>query len=135
MKFNNSFSSVTVVPFFLLLIHLKIKKKVIRPYVADSESFQVLFSQWARVSLLRSFFSLTIIFEKNSDFIFSRSFLISRFSIWNKDNQLIKFPNFSVSKREFERELISGGRKSFLGFFSEREKWDLTDDGRRGHFI
>ena len=122
MNFNNSFSSVTVVPFFLLLIHLKIKKKLfVRMWLTVNHSKSYSANELAFL-FYDLFFSLTIIFEKNSDFIFSRSFLISRFSIWNKDNQLIKFPNFSVSKREFERELISGGRKSFLGFFSEREK-------------
>lgn len=122
MNFNNSFSSVTVVPFFLLLIHLKIKKKLfVRMWLTVNHSKSYSANELAFL-FYDLFFSLTIIFEKNSDFIFSRSFLISRLSIWNKDNQLIKFPNFSVSKREFERELISGGRKSFLGFFSEREK-------------
>ena len=84
--------------------------------------FDSLLLSFLKKTLILIFFS--VIFNPDKDF-----------SIWNKDNQLNKFPNFSVSKREFERDLISGGRKSFLGFFSEREKWDLTDDGRRGHFI
>jgi len=72
MKFNNSFSSVTVVPFFSLINPSKNKKVelFVRMWLTVNHSKSYSANELS-ILFYDLFFSLTIIFEKNSDFIFS----------------------------------------------------------------